>query len=189
MELRSILSLLALLAGAVASGVLLFTTREDETAAPEEPRLGVGYYVSDARLTGTADDGSVLYRMTAASVIQAPADGSVNLQQVSVDYDPATEMPWDLSADSGRIPAGGKMIELTGNVVAATRNAENDANSPAATIRTDYLEFDPATDIAATDRNVVIEYAGSTVHATGMRALLREDRLELLGNVTGQYVR
>ena len=77
------------------------------------------------------------------------------------------------------------MIELSGNVVAATREAD----SPAATIRTDYLEFDPGTNVAATDRKVVIEYAGSTVHATGLRAMLRQDRLELLSNVTGQYVR
>jgi LPS export ABC transporter protein LptC len=77
------------------------------------------------------------------------------------------------------------MIELSGNVVAATREAD----SPAATIRTDYLEFDPGTDIARTERKVVIEYAGSTVHATGLRAMLRQDRLELLSDVTGQYVR
>lgn len=185
MNRSTILGLIALTLGAVASGVLLFLADEKAGPVSEAPRLGIGYYVNDATLTGTDDDGHILYRVTAATVQQTPADGSVSLQTVAVNYDPAAQVPWTLRADTGRIPPGGKMIELSGNVVAATREAD----SPAATIRTDYLEFDPGTDVATTDRKVVIEYAGSTVHATGLRAMLRQDRLELLSDVTGQYVR
>jgi lipopolysaccharide export system protein LptC len=182
---KTVASLLALLVAAVASGVLLFRSDESEAPASRTPRLGIGYYVNDATLTGTDDDGHILYRVKALTVQQTPVDGSVNLQSVTVDYDPAKDVPWNLRADTGRIPPGGKMIELSGNVVAATREAD----SPAATIRTDFLEFDPGTNVASTDRKVVIEYAGSTVHATGLRAMLRQDRLELLSDVTGQYIR
>ncbi len=185
MDLRTILGLFALLCAAVASGILLIRIGDEEEQARETPRLGVGYYVTNAHLSGTGDDGRILYRLAAASVIQTPADGSVSLRGVVVNYDPAAEVPWSLTADTGRIPEGAKMIELTGNVVAATHETDN----PMATIHTDYLEFDPATNIAATDREVVIEYAGSTVHAIGLRAMLRQDRLELLASVSGQYVR
>jgi len=179
------LGLAALILGAVASGVLLYRVGAKQVPSAEAPRLGIGYYANDATLTGTDDDGHILYRISAATVQQMPADGSVSLQSVLVNYDPSQEVPWSLRSDTGRIPPGGKIIELSGNVVAATRAAD----SPAATIRTDLLEFDASTYVAATDRKVVIDYAGSTVHATGLRAMLRQDRLELLSNVTGQYVR
>ncbi len=182
---RGFLATVLLLVLALGSGFLFLRTREDPTIATATPELGVGYYARDARLTGTDDDGRILFRISAADVEQAPADGSVALRSVSLDYDPATDLPWQLTAATGRLPAGGKMIELTGDVVAISRAP----GSPAAVIRTDSLQFDPVTRIAATDKKVVIEYAGSTVNALGLRAHLSEDRLELLAEVEGQYVR
>lgn len=171
---------------AVASSLVFVKSRKDEPPPVEEtPRLEVGYYAQDATLTGTGDDGHVLYRVSASRVVQAPSDGSVNLLDVAVDYAPAQDVPWRLTAETGRIPQGDKMIELSGHVVAVTR----EAGSPAATVRTDRLEFDPTTSVATTDRKVVIEYDGSTLHGTGMRALLREQRVELLSGVSGHYVR
>lgn len=185
MERKTIFELAALLCGAVATGALLFRTREEEAPGPPAARLDIGYYASKARLSGTDDAGRILYSVAATSVVQTPSDGSVKLSDVSINYDPAVDVPWSLHADTGRIRPDGKMIELSGNVVAASREPD----SPAATFRTDYLEFDPGTNIAATDRKVLIEYAGSTVHATGLRAMLQEDRLELLHEVAGRYVR
>lgn len=185
MILRRALSVLGLLVLAAGSSLLLSQLDSEEQPAPSGPSLGVGYYINDATLTGTGDDGQVLYRLSAVHVVQQPADGSVRLEEVSVNYDPAQQVPWRLTADTGQVLADGKMIALSGNVVAATRGADN----PPAIVRTDYLEFDPGTDTASTDRKVDIDYAGSTVHAVGLRALLREDRLELLADVTGHYVR
>jgi lipopolysaccharide export system protein LptC len=185
LDRKTILGLCALVLCAVASGFLFYRADQKSKPPASAPRLGIGYYANDALLTGTDDDGHILYRVTAATIQQMPADGSVSLQSVAVNYDPARQVPWNLRADTGRIMLGGKMLALSGNVVAATREAV----SPAATIRTDYMEFDPGTDIATTDRKVVIDYAGSTVHATGLRAMLRQDRLELLSDVIGQYVR
>lgn len=185
MERRAILGLGALALVAAASGILLFRADEEQESSATTPRLGIGYYVNDATLTGTDDEGHVLYRIHAATGLQTPVDGSFDLHSVSVNYDPTGQAPWTLSADTGRISPGGKMIDLSGNVVAATREADR----PATTIRTDYLEFDPRTDIATTDRKVVIEYAGSIVHATGLRAMLQQDRLQLRSDVTGRYVR
>ncbi len=184
MEARTVVTMTVLLAGAAASWALLFRAGGKDEPAGEPPRLGVGYYATDARLSGTGDDGRILYRVAAVTVMQAPGDGSVSLQEVTVDYDPAARNPWNLRADNGRIPPGGKIIELTGNVVAETRAAD----ATPATIRTDYLEFDTRTDVATTDREVTIDYAGSAVRALGMRAKLAENQLELLSKVTGSYV-
>jgi LPS export ABC transporter protein LptC len=182
---RGLPALAGLAALALASSLLLWRTRQEAPQAEATPRLGVGYYVTDARLAVTDEDGAVALRIAAATAVQAPADGSVELRDVAVNYDPATDVPWTLRATAGRLLPGGKMVELSGDVVAATREADD----PPATIRTDYLEFDTATGVAATDRKVLIEYAGSTVNAVGLRATLREDRLELLADVRGRYVR
>jgi lipopolysaccharide export system protein LptC len=176
--------MVGLLALATISGLLAMRAEKQQAvAAPRSAPLGVGYYLRDAELSGTGEDGKLRYRVTASAVNQVLADGSVALETVAIDYGRGAELPWNVRAATGRIPPDGKMIELTGNVVATTR----DSDHPPATIRTDYLEFDPDTNVAATDKEVTIDYAGSTVHAIGMRALLREDRLELLSAVTGRY--
>jgi len=182
---QRIASIGALLAIALISTVLLMSVRDkpEEIAAPAE--IAIGYFLENATVSGTGEDGRVLYRISAESVIQSPADGSINLDRVQVNYDPAAEVPWNLRADTGRMRAGGKIMELSGNVVAASR----DAGNPVATISTDHLEFDPGTDTATTDSAVVIDYAGSVIHAKGLRALLRQDRLELLADVRGRYIR
>ena len=185
MERPAIIGLVVLIAGALGTGAILMRTQTEEPSAPAAPRLDVGYYATNARLTGTDEEGRFLYSIAAKKVVQDPEGGDVDLHEVSVNYDPAAKVPWTLHADTGRVLPGGKTIELTGHVVAATRETEG----PPATIRTDYLTFDPATNVASTDRPVVIDYAGGNLHATGMRALLQDDRLELLKGVTGRYVR
>jgi lipopolysaccharide export system protein LptC len=185
MERPAIIGLAALVAGALATSAVLMRTQTEEPASPAPTHPDVGYYATNARLTGTDDQGHFLYSIAAKSVIQDPADGDVDLHDVTVNYDPAVKVPWTLNADTGRVLPNGRMIELAGHVVAESRETEG----PRATIRTDFMQFDPATNVASTDRKVVIDYGGSSVHATGMRASLAEDRLELVQGVTGHYVR
>jgi lipopolysaccharide export system protein LptC len=54
-------------------------------------------------------------------------------------------------------------------------------------IHTDYLELDTETYIANTEQKVAIEYTNNLVFATGMRAFFKEDRVQLLSNVNGQF--
>ncbi len=107
----------------------------------------------------------------------------MQLDQVEVQYAPDERVPWTLHADTGRMDADGDMLQLRGNVVAVARSEGGEA----ATIRTDYLEIDPDSLVAETPRVVNIEYAEGRITATGMRAYLREDRLQLLSNVHGTF--
>lgn len=182
---RRVTAVVVLAVAALGSTALLLRLREQPEETGAVPEIGIGYFVEGATLSATGTDGRIVYRVSAATVAQSPADGSVRLDTVTLDYEPSADVPWHLRADTGKLHAGGKIMELSGNVVAATR----DAGSPVATISTDYLEFDPGTDIATTRSKVVIDYAGGVVHATGLRAWLREDRLELLADVRGRYSR
>ena len=179
MDLNKPLVLFFLVICALASGYLLlsYTSEEDEESGV--PRLGIGYYMNDAELVGTDDNGEVLYRVSAKSAAQGVDDGIVR-----VIYEPRTAIQWDLKATTGRSPANGTIIELAGEVVAVTR----DRDIKPTTITTDYLELDTETYIADTRRKVTIDYSSNRVFATGLRAYFKEDRLQLISNVNGKFV-
>lgn len=177
------LQLSLLLICAVASGMLLLRSTDEPPRKPESARLGLGYYMTDAEVVVTGDDGLPLYRLRTDSAVQQERDGDIVLDKVLVDYDPAQSIPWDLHADSGQIPPDRTMIELEGNVVARTRD---DANTPI-TIRTDYLELNTETYVAETTHKVSIDYSTNQVQATGLRAYFKEDRLQLLADVHGKF--
>lgn len=117
------------------------------------------------------------------NAVQDREAGTIDLDEVYVEYDPLSSVPWDLRANTGHIPPDGNIIELEGDVVAATRD---DDNIPI-TIRTDFLELDTETYIAKTEHKVAIDYATNRVFATGMRAYFKEDRLQLLADVNGKF--
>jgi lipopolysaccharide export system protein LptC len=174
------LAVLAL--AAVASAVIYLREDEGDGAAPGA-RLALGYYVRDAVLQGTGEDGRILYRVAAADARQVDAGGLVMLSDVRIDYTPTAGVPWDLVATQGQMPPDRTIIELSGEVVATAR----EPGAPALSIRTEYLELDPEANVARTDRGVLVERARDTLRARGMRAYLKEDRLELETGVQGTF--
>lgn len=180
--MRTWIQLSLLFAAAVASGVLLMRNNEP-AEKPSAARLGIGYYMTDAELIVTGEDGQTRYRVRTDSAVQDRKAGTIDLDRVSVEYDPLSSVPWDLRANTGHIPPDRNIIQLRGDVVAETRD---DQDTPIR-IRTEFLELDTETYIAETDRRVAIDYATNRVFATGMRAYLKEDRLQLLADVNGNF--
>jgi lipopolysaccharide export system protein LptC len=183
MNLNNPMGLFVLVAIAIGSGYLLLRNTEDIEKPDTALRLGIGYYMNDATLIGTGEDGAVLYKMTAAKAVQDLNGGAVNLTDVRVIYDPATEVAWDLYADTGHIPPDSTLVYLEGNVVAETRD---EVEAPM-TIRTEFMELDIDNYIAETPRKVTIVQLANKVVATGMRAYFKEDRLQLLADVNGKF--
>lgn len=176
-------TLVLLAAGALASGLWLWQLQEPDDDNGRSRRLGTGYYLKDAELVGTGTTGEVLYRIRTRELLQDPVDGAVALTDVALQYSPSAAVPWDLTADAGSMPPDSDILQLSGEVVAVTRE---DSGEPAI-IRTDYLEIDPQTFIAFTERPVAIEMSGDRILATGMRVFLKEDRLQLIADVTGTF--
>jgi LPS export ABC transporter protein LptC len=194
MELQHPFRIALLVAAAMATTWLVFRDGPGDEAEPEGPRLGFGYYVKDARLTGTDPEGRVLYRVSTAAAEQTLADGTITMRDVAVDYEPAAQVPWKLRADHGQIPPDRNIIELTGKVVATTVISPAVAgvrgrNSAAPLlIRTDYLELDPEAYIARTERVVAVERDRDTLQARGMRVYLKQDRLQFNSEVRGRFL-
>ncbi len=197
LEVQHPVRLVALLAAALFTGFLVFRTDPKDDASQPAPRLGLGYYVKDARLTGTGPDGQVLYRVGTAAAEQLLADGTITMRDVTVDYEPSAQVPWKLRANEGQIPPDRNIIELLGDVVATTaataaNTADDAADGRARTaplvIRTDYLELDPEAYVASTESFVAVERDRDTLNARGMRVYLKQDRLQFNADVRGRFL-
>ena len=90
----------------------------------------------------------------------------------------------DLQADKGQILPDRNIIQLSGDVIAETRG---ETQAPVR-IRTDFLKLNTDTYIADTDREVTIDYTNNQIFATGLRAFLKEERLQLVSNVNGTFI-
>ena len=167
----------------MASGALVRQLGPSAAPSRAEHPAAAGYYLVAAELTGTGDDGQLRYRLRTRRAERDPDTSVLKLDQVEMHYAPENRIPWKLRADTGRMDARGDMLQLRGNVVAVTGQDD----SRPATIRTDYLEIEPDSLVAETPQVVHIEYADGRITATGMRAYLREDRVQLLSNVHGTF--
>lgn len=196
MKLQHPVRFALLLCAAILTSILVFLAPSSDVDPGSNAQLGLGYYVKDARLTGTGDDGQILYRVTTTAAEQTLADGTITMQEVEVDYAPAAQVPWKLKADRGQIPPDRNIIALAGDVVATTEVAAAESAAPPngrtstapLLIRTDYLELDPEAYIARTDRMVAVERSGDTLLARGMRVYLKEDRLQFQSEVRGRFL-
>lgn len=182
-EPRTVLSLLFLAAGAALSS-LLAVLNQDEEPADGAPELQLAYYLDTAELTGTAADGTVLYTVRTSSARQVSESDSIELADILMDYGAPASMPWKVRADRGRIPAGARVIELQGNVVAVSGNEPPDQT----VINTESLAIEPGTMRASTKQRVRLSFNDRHLYATGLQADFRANNLKLLSNVNGKFI-
>lgn len=185
MTLRGTIVLVALAAAAVATWLLTGGDREAAESDPDRSDFASGYYMLDAVVTGTSEDGSVLYRLRAAEAAQREAGSPVQLREVELSYSPTAEIPWSVTARTGVLESGTRRLVLEGAVRAVS---EPNSSGEVTELTTEYLEFDPRDKSARTDQRVTIRIGERSLSATGMLALLQEDRVELKSNVSGKFL-
>lgn len=184
MTSRKILGFAALLLAAAGSWYLAGSLREPAEAPPPQRGTGEGFYLRAVRILGTDDQGKLLYEIEADYAEQKP-NLEIEFENVEIAYSPEATVPWTLNADSAVIGSDRRRVILSGHVRAV--NPEG-LNGELTEIRTPYLEFDPDSFRAETDSRVQIRIGSRSLTATGMLALLQEDRLQLKSNVSGKFV-
>lgn len=177
-------TLVLLLVAAVASGVLVIRSGSEDPEAKPEPAFGVGYYMHEVELVRTDATGQILYRVQTNSATQIAEDGIVELDVVRVSYEPPDRVAWDLRADEGQILPDRNIIQLTGDVVAESRE---DIEAQIR-ISSEYLELDMESHTANTDTDVTVDYTNNTIFATGLRANLKKEKLQLISDVNGHFI-
>lgn len=184
MSAQNLLGFVLLVLAAAGSWYLTGSLRTPE--AEEVPRAAQteGFYLRSARVFGTSADGKPLYEIKAEYAEQLPNE-EIEFQDVSITYSPEAGIPWTLRADNATIGNDQERVVLSGHVVAVNPHGLSGQETE---IRTPYLVFDPATYQAETDDRVQIRVGARSLTATGMLALLREDRLQLKSNVSGKFL-
>ncbi|HZD52996.1 MAG TPA: LPS export ABC transporter periplasmic protein LptC [Woeseiaceae bacterium] len=184
MSVRNLIGLTVLGAIAAATWYLAAMLREPEVG--EEPRdtFSEGFYLRSARILGMGKQGNLLYEILADYAVQGQND-EIEFQNVDIRYSPATEIPWTLSADSAILGSDQQRLILEGDVRVVSAHG---ISGEATEIRTPWLELEPERYRAETDQRVEIRVGSRSLTATGMLALLGENRLRLKSNVSGRFV-
>ena len=184
MSARGMIGFAALLLVAIGSWYVARKLGKTEIVDTTASVISDGYYLRSARILGTGDDGHLLYEIEADYAEQQ--DGQViAFQNVQIRYSDGVNVPWVLNADAATISQNPERIILKGHVRAVSTEG---FDGKATEIRTQYLEFEPDAYRAETDSRVQIRIGSRSLTATGMLALLQENRLELKSNVSGKFV-
>jgi LPS export ABC transporter protein LptC len=145
--------------------------------------LPLGYYLTDAEITGTNEDGTQLYKIWAGRAEERPDENRLFLSNVRVEYRPVEDIPWLLTADTGEAPEDESYFDLRGAVELANEPEDGDRTI----IQTQALRFEPGELIASTDESVSLFVGSRRLDAVGIRVFLRDDRLELESSVHGEF--
>ncbi len=182
MSPRTITFIVFLSAGAIGSWYLARSNAP--TGAEELPYTPVhrGYYLEQARILGTGEDGRLLYEIEAQHAEQQE-DDRVEFTEVRIHYSPDSGVPWVVNADQATLREGAPRIALRGNVQISN---SGDSSAEDTEVRTPYLELDPERFIAETNERVQIRFGSRSVTATGMLASLNDDKIALKSNIRGK---
>ena len=182
MNWRGISVALGLVLAAVSSYFVL--NMSSRTLAPPRPTEAAerSYYLKGASITGVSPSGEKLYELAAAYVRHNPNDQSVSMREIRMDYMSPDKNLWVLEADEGIIPRTREIIELWGNV-----RASSGGQDPITILRAEALTLDPNASLASTEGQVQIELDGKRLSGTGMRAYLKDNRLQLQSKVHGLF--
>jgi LPS export ABC transporter protein LptC len=181
---RSTMILALLIAATLGSWYL---SRKNSTTIDEQPDKEYehrGYYLKAARILGTGPDGSLLYEIEAVHAEQR-SDGRIEFTDVRIVYSPQSNVPWTVDSDMATLYPNRQRILLEGHVRATSKRGFSGSDTE---IRTQKLELDPYNYIAETDERVQIRIGARSLTATGMLALLNDNRLQLKSNVSGKFM-
>lgn len=170
-----------LLFAVVASGWLLreleITAETREEARPSDrPDL----IMEQLSMTAMDERGQPKRRLEAARMAHFPESASHRLEQPYLIMYQENQEPWHVQSEQGIITEDGDEIMLLGAVqIWRTANGEQ----PELEIETRDLRVLPEEDFGETDQAAIIKTRNSQSQGIGMRAFLKESRIQLLSEV------
>jgi LPS export ABC transporter protein LptC len=136
-------------------------------------------------LSGTDEQGRVTYRVRAERLDELPADERLRLQGVNVEYQPAEDAAWTISAATASALKDGSLLELSGDVEIRSVPTNGSAQR---TILTQALRFWPDTSSIQSDLPVEFRVGKWQVHGMGLSADLKGHTLRLESAVHGTFL-
>jgi LPS export ABC transporter protein LptC len=181
---RNITTFVVLLMVALGTWYVARSLRSVEVTETVADGSGDGFYLKSARILGTDVEGRLLYEIEADFVEQQESN-EIALQNVHISYTAGSQVPWTINADEATISEDQSLLRLRGHVTAiSTAGFAGQVTE----IRAPRLDIEPTTYKAETDSRVQIRIGSRSLTATGMLALLQDNRLQLKSNVSGKFV-
>ncbi|CAA0083392.1 Lipopolysaccharide export system protein LptC [Zhongshania aliphaticivorans] len=178
--LLSVLSAIAALAGTV-----LYLTQYSESGKLSIADQFEAIPDADSHLIKVngikySSGGAVAYQWRASSAERLISDGSVTLKDPFYVGNIAEQRPWTASALSGKLSQDGEQLILENTVIVKDliRQAE---------ITTEALNINLENSEVNTPLALTLKLRNGKTHSVGMRASLKDERVELLNKVEGNY--
>jgi LPS export ABC transporter protein LptC len=184
----------------IAVGAIILFTRshqpsKDSRTAGDGAPLQSGYYMTDASIVQTGPDGLPMYTMRADSIRQNPADETLRLRHLELDYrattpDTALKRTWKLTARQGDMShqddasQAATRIDLSGNVELVGQPLSK--HDPLVRLRTQRLSMDTQTEIVRTAEKVNFIWGDSELTGTGLTVDLKAETIKLESQVNGR---
>ena len=178
----ALFSVIAALFAAVGYWNISPETFLDEPAAQVD-ESAIDYYAINAHSVQFLPDGKLQYEMTADKVEHLKVSEVTLLTTPDLNMYRGTAYPWHVQSTRGEVNPDGTEVELIDNV----RVARTDDQNRETIITTTRMTVFPQKQYAQTEQAVRIDGAGGTTTGKGLKAYLKDGRMNLLSNVRGQY--
>lgn len=143
----------------------------------------IDYYAINAHSVQYLPDGKVQYEMTADKVEHLKTTEVTLVTTPDLHMYRGTQYPWHVQSVRAEVNPDGTEVELIDKV----RVARTDEKQRETIITTTRMTVFPQKQYAQTEQAVRIDGAGGTTTGKGMKAYLKDGRMDLLSNVRGQY--
>ncbi|MBV4534657.1 MULTISPECIES: LPS export ABC transporter periplasmic protein LptC [Pseudomonas] len=143
----------------------------------------IDYYAINAHSVQFLPDGKMQYEMTADKVEHLKASEVTLVTTPDLHMYRGTAYPWHVQSVRAEVNPDGSEVELIDQV----RVARTDEKQRETIITTTRMTVFPQKQYAQTEQAVRIDGAGGTTTGKGMKAYLKDGRMDLLSNVRGQY--
>ncbi|MFV3379859.1 LPS export ABC transporter periplasmic protein LptC [Pseudomonas sp. NY15354] len=154
-----------------------------EKPAAQVDENAIDYYAINAHSVQYLPDGKVQYEMTADKVEHLKASEITLVTTPDLHMYRGTQYPWHVQSVRAEVNPDGSEVELIDKV----RVARTDEKQRETIITTTRMTVFPQKQYAQTEQAVRIDGAGGTTTGKGMKAYLKDGRMDLLSNVRGQY--
>lgn len=142
------------------------------------------YYLVNFMLTTMDDNGIPRNQLAAENMYHYSDDDTASLEKpYLVIYQNETDS-WEIRAERGLISEGGKAVRLQGDVFIEQVRTGSDRNLK---IITSDLDIRTEEEFVVTGKPITIVGNFGVTEAVGMRADLKEHRLQLMSQVRGNY--
>lgn len=186
-KLHYLTALLLIILLAVVSGWIFDSIEKSPILTKEKVRHDPDYFLKNFTSTTMDDTGKPAYQVKAHHLEHYPDDDSMKLQQPLFSFYKDKTKIWTAQANEALVLNNSEIIHLKGDVV--LRKVLNPAeNSEPLFLTTEQLTIEPERNIAHTKSKIKLNKGKSYIQAEGMRADMKNNKIEFLSNTRSHYV-